>query len=894
MREVDSQQPRKISTESAVNGSSQYDSAQQGSSATKSKKKKRFRLHPLHILGGLFRLLFNVIGCTLCLIVMVCCVGGVLLSMYVVQVTADDDEVLDLDSYELAQTSIVYDMNGDEYATWTGNSDRIWKSLAEMPVNLQNAVIAVEDKDFYSETYGINFKRTLAAVLNEFTGERLLGERQGASTLEQQLIKNLTGDNSIDIMRKVREIFRAIGISRRYSKETVLEAYLNTIPLTGTIGGMEVGANEYFGKTVSELDLAECATLASIAKSPTNYNPRTNPENLIQRRNYILSLMRNQGMISESECEAAQAEPLLMAEENSVTANSNVYNTFSSLNSWFTDALFEDVIDAIVENKEMTPEEARSIVYNGGLRIYSTVDPDLQSSLEEMMLDPGDKRFAPGWHEEAVNTSVNAETGHIEYDTNGWPIDADRDWAIFSQGDIPVYTNEEANEFKTSVNSSGNLVFYRRVRTQVSAAVLDYDGNIRAITGGLGEKKYDLALNRATVPHQTGSTMKPIGAYCLALENRIINYSYPVCDIPLYLPSDKMVLDTDKVRALGLSYSIYDEANRARDDIWKSWPENYNGVGGNGNMMLVWDALRQSYNTVAVQIGNVVGPDHIFDFVTNTLHCEHLIGQEEGEVTNDVGLAPMVLGSQSEGMTVVELAGAYSIFYDGSFTTPHYFTEIYDSNGNLFLDNTKNISTTQAIRPDTAAIMNRMLMNVLKQGGTASGMAPQMENGMESAAKTGTTQNGNDFTFVGLTPYYVTALWYGFDKPVSLYDYNIHYGTPIQQAWKDLMEDVQANLEYKTFPMPENVVEAHFDSSSGGVIESGGMVGYYTEDNMLRNEDLAAVTQPEEDEEDMPGITLPDEIPDDSSPPDDSTPPDDSSPPDEEQGGSSSWWGVFG
>lgn len=827
MSELDPRRPRRIATDGAA-GETRPAAAPAGAPRKKKKKKRKFRLHP-------FRFLFSLIGCILCLFVMIGSVAGVLLAMYVVQVTADDDELLDLDSYQLAQTSIVYDMNGDEYATWNGNSNRIWKPLAEMPKNLQNAVIAVEDKDFYSEQFGINPKRTIAAALNEFTRGALLGARQGASTLEQQLIKNLTGDDQQDVMRKVREIFRAIAVSRRYSKETVLEGYLNTVSLTGTIGGMEVGANEYFGKTVSELDLAECATLASITKNPQGYSPQTNPEDLIQRRNYVLALMRDQGMISESECSAAQAEPLTMIEENSTTADSSVSTTSSSRNSWFTDALFQDVIDAIVEEKGLTRAEAQSMVFNGGLSIYSTVDPVLQAKLEEMMLDPGDERFAPAWHEEEVNSSVDAEKGHILYDSKGWPIDGDRDWAIFSQGDIPVYLDEEANIFKTSVNEQGNLVFYRRVRTQVSAAVLDYDGNIRAISGGLGEKQFDLGLNRATTPHQTGSTMKPIGTYCLALENRIINYSYPVCDIPLYQASDKQVLDTDKVKALGLSNNRFDPANLARDDIWKPWPENYNGAGGNGAMMLVWDALRQSYNTIAVQIGNVVGADTIFDFVTNTLHCEHLVELGDDGVTSDVGLAPMVLGGQSQGLTVVELASAYSIFYDGSFTTPHYFTEIYDSQGNLYLDNTKNIITTQAIRPDTASIMNRMLTNVLKQGGTASGRAPVMENGMESAAKTGTTQNGNDFTFVGLTPYYVTALWFGFDKPDSLYDYGIHYGNPIQEAWKDLMEDVQADLEYKAFPMAENVIQANFDPSSGSIISGGGLVGYYTEDNMYRS-----------------------------------------------------------
>ena len=185
--------------------------------------------------------------------------------------------LLDIESRRTAQSTILFDRNGNEYDTLTsGNSSSIWRALTDIPENLQHAVIAIEDKDFYDEI-GVNFKRTIAAALNELTGQRLLGSQQGASTLEQQLVKNLTEDDAVDYGRKFREIFRAIGMSNRYSKETILEAYLNTVPLTGVIEGVEAGARTYFGKSVEELTLAECATLASISKNPTGYNPAHQP-----------------------------------------------------------------------------------------------------------------------------------------------------------------------------------------------------------------------------------------------------------------------------------------------------------------------------------------------------------------------------------------------------------------------------------------------------------------------------------------------------------------------------------------------------------------------------------------------------------------------------------------
>ena len=221
-------------------------------------------------------MIFSFIGCMLCLCIMAASVGGVLLSMYIVQVTADDGETLDLDNQKNRQTSIIYDINGNEYASLSRNENRIWRELSAMPENLQNAVIAIEDKNFRTEP-GINLKGTIGAALNAFTGNRIWGTNRGASTLEQQLIKNLTGDNEQDNMRKVREIFRALGLDNKYSKETILEAYLNTIPLTGIIHGMEAGSIEYFGKHVEDLTLAECATLAPSRRTRRSTTPPRTP-----------------------------------------------------------------------------------------------------------------------------------------------------------------------------------------------------------------------------------------------------------------------------------------------------------------------------------------------------------------------------------------------------------------------------------------------------------------------------------------------------------------------------------------------------------------------------------------------------------------------------------------
>lgn len=820
---IEPNQQRHISTDGVKTTAGA--TSQPGAPAPKNKKKPKKR-------RSIIGMIFSFIGCMLCLCIMAASVGGVLLSMYIVQVTADDGETLDLDNQKNRQTSIIYDINGNEYASLSRNENRIWRELSAMPENLQNAVIAIEDKNFRTEP-GINLKGTIGAALNAFTGNRIWGTNRGASTLEQQLIKNLTGDNEQDNMRKVREIFRALGLDNKYSKETILEAYLNTIPLTGIIHGMEAGSIEYFGKHVEDLTLAECATLASITKNPTKYNPATNPEELIKRRNHVLYEMYTQGYITETEFNAAKAETVTLTEKTSTTENA----TRSSSNSWFTDALYTQLLSQLQEDLNYTADEAKELIFSGGLRIYSTVDPKVQEGVEKTMYNEDD--LIPAlWHEEPVclrdYPADSSSWDEVQYDdATGLPITKEG-YAVYGQEAIPVYADEEGTTLKMGTSTDPDypndttvyLCVYEKVRTQAAMAIVDYSGNILAIGGGIGEKKYDLGFNRATSPHQTGSTMKPIGAYALALDYKLINYSSQILDSPYYSAEDKKVLKDQYIGVM----SPYSEAAQSRSDVWRAWPTNYGGVGGQGNPMLVYDALQQSYNTVAVWVGDMVGVDYLYNFVHDTLECSYISAE------NDMDLGPLVLGSQSSGLTVVQLAGAYTMFNTGTFTTPHYYTEITDYQGNMILDNNKYINTTQAISADTAYIMNRMMWNVLhSRKGTAYGKAPDGE--MDSVAKTGTTSNYKDYTFAGLTPYYVTAIWWGCDRPTEMDTLGKagKNASPIQYAWKALMEDLQADLPVKEFAKGENVVEKHFDTSTGAIISSGGSVGYYTEDNLPDN-----------------------------------------------------------
>ena len=749
----------------------------------------------------ILRFIGRTIATLICLGIMAGSLVAVGAVYYVVQATANDGDLLDLDNIELSQSSVVMATDPDtgaqvEYATLrSSNSHRVWADLEQIPTNLQYAFICTEDKDFYNEP-GVNFKRTIGAMVNEYLLP-IYSSKQGASTLEQQLIKNLTDDKSASgiegALRKLREIYRALCLSRSYSKETILEAYLNTISFTGTIQGVQTAANEYFSKDVSQLTLWECATIASITKNPTNYNPYTNPENLINRRNFLMYNMWQQGVISEEDYRNAAAQPLVLAEEEDTKKN-------SSVTSYFTDALFTELVQDIMDKENISESEAQKLLYTGGFTVESTVNTKVQSAMENLMLNTDDAYFPAGWHEEEV-TSI-------------------------SDDDVQVM-NEDGTP-KTRTGDDGTVYYYRNVRTQAAMVTLDYDGNVIAIVGGLGEKNKSLSLNRAySVTRQTGSTIKPIGAYALGVEYGLVNWSTMLNNSPLYQKQDMVIRDEDYCRKNGLM-GLSDKQLRAYPNAWRSWPRNYGGNYGDNSDVPLWNGLARSLNTIAVRVGDLVGASNIFNFVYNTLQLNTL------DPVNDVGLAQMVMGSQTHGVTPTALAAAFQIFYDGQYTTPHLYTRVLDRDGNIYLEN--NSTSYQALTPDTAYVMNRLLKNVLYSSvGTAGGRYP---NCMEAFGKTGTASDEKDLWFVGGTPYYVTAVWWGYDAP---YDMTKTLGKQQAKtrtcvmAWKALMEQVQADLPYKAFPTSAGVVERRYCTQSG--LLAGGScpstaVGYYRADDL--------------------------------------------------------------
>ena len=668
---------------------------------------------------------------------------------YIYWNTQNDFLWLDLEQLPHRDATILYAQDGDawtEYARLEATQQKVGVPLSEIPLSMQQAFVSIEDRDFYRHS-GVSWKRTIFAFLNEVkhmvTGTYFGGEngiKQGASTIDQQLIKNLTRDDDAGgiqgYLRKVREIYRAYKMDATYEKDVILEAYLNVISFTGNTAGVEAESRKLFNKSASELSLAQCASIAAITKNPYRYDPTTHLENHITRRNYILYEMWQQAYITEAEYLDASAQGVEL-ETGAVTVPETQRTTY------FTDAVIEEVSDGLAKAYDLDRGETTNLLYNGGLRIYTTVDTTLQSNMEKTMKNGSGIFPQPG-----------VKTQAIVYDKNG----------------------------KQVLDEAGNPVKEDVVETPQAAMVsLGYDGTLKAVVGGLGEKEVSRGFNRGIdAVRQVGSTMKPIGAYALALQNNKINWSTPFLDMPVR--------------------KVIDEKTGEK----KEWPANFSKTYSEKDI-LVADALAESINTIAVRVGEKAGIGNIYRFMRNDLNITSF-------VSKDKAAGPMVLGSSTYGVTPYEMAAAYMMFGSGGmYTTPHSYTGVETGYGRAVL--VPEIETKRVLDADTAYIMNRLLMGVMENNGTAAGYA--VRGNMESIGKTGTTSDNRDYWFIGLTPYQCTATWYGYDSGFAL---NTAYGTHAPtKAWQTVMNQIRKTQEDKAFDVDTSVQTAKYCTESGGL-----------------------------------------------------------------------------
>ena len=341
----------------------------------KAKNKKKKKKHP--VLFTFFLIFFCIFVAGMLTAISV---GGSVLSY--VDEFVNGSIAIDLDNYKNSQnqTSIMYGYDSEknlvELARLHGEENRIWVDYDEMPQNLLNAFICLEDKRFYEHS-GVDFIRTIGVIV--------IPERwgQGGSTITQQLIKNLTNDNEATFNRKFNEIIRALNLEKHYSKKEILEAYLNTVSLGAGCYGVKTAAETYFGKDVSELTLLECATLAGITQSPYSKNPYADYELCMKRKDTCLDKMRLEGKITQKQYDKYYGMDVKVKPKGSATTELNDSEENSEIYSWYEEYVITQVIADLQEEYNYDYQEAYRKVYYGGLKIYAAVDLDVQKILED-------------------------------------------------------------------------------------------------------------------------------------------------------------------------------------------------------------------------------------------------------------------------------------------------------------------------------------------------------------------------------------------------------------------------------------------------------------------------------------------------------------------------------
>ena len=668
----------------------------QNTSRSKKKKKKQLTEKQIQFRK---RLKMTILSAALIMIVII---SGVAVGMY----AAVSREIKDMNIQTLAlnYSSFIYyeDESGQpqELEQIQSDSNRIWIDSSKIPQIMKDAVVAIEDERFYKH-HGVDIKRTLGA-----TGKWVLAKigigtsNYGGSTITQQVIKNITNETENTPSRKIKEMMRAIALEKQLSKDEILTMYLNIVFFANGCNGVEAAANTYFNKSASELTLAEAASIAGITQFPSQYDPFVHPENNIEKRNVVLKKMLDLGYISEAEYSQASSSDL-------VVSNAHKENQ-GRITSYFVDQVVNDVINDLMEQKGYSADFATQQVYNGGLKIYSTLDPDIQDILEDTFTD-----------------------------TSNFP-----------------YTGKGA---------------------QSAMVIIDpYTGKIRGLVGGLGEKTDIRGWNRATQSkRQPGSAIKPLSVYAPGI-------------------------DTGKITEVT---NVTDEEITIGNDNWK--PKNsYNDFYGD---MTVKEAVARSSNIPAVKVLDMVGLSTSFGYLQNKFHISTL---EE----KDKNYSSLALGGLTQGVTVKDMAAAYATFVNsGKYIEPYTYTQVLDSTGQVILQNTPN--ATQAISAASAYITADLLYGVVNSS-VGTGRSAKLDCGISTYGKTGTTDDDCDKWFVGFTPYYVGACWYGFDTPASLSAAGVS-GNPTVTAWNIVMEKIHESLDKKELTKPNNVVEVEVCEKSG-------------------------------------------------------------------------------
>lgn len=708
--------------------------------------------------------------------------AGVGLFMGVVDTAPD---ISNVDVAPAGYSTTVYDSEGNQVTKLVAeNSNRVYVKLDKIPLDMQHAFVAIEDERFYTHN-GIDIKGIMRAGVKALSGNL----HQGASTITQQLLKNnvftsWTEESSLvdKFKRKFQEQYCAIQLEKRMSKDQILENYLNTINLGQGTLGVQAASQRYFGKNVSDLNLSESAVIACITQNPSKWNPISHPENNAERREEVLKKMKNQGYINDAQFNEAMADDVYSRIQvvNEKVEKKTIY-------TYFVDELTEQVLNDLQENLGYSYTQAYNSLYSGGLSIFTTQDPRIQSICDEQFANeenyPPNTRYYLKYeasYTDSENDAVNFSTQYFEKHFkekrgNGFNC-------IFN-------TEEEAyeaiEEFKQDVEEPGYKFITESIsltpQPQASVTIIDqYTGEVKAIVGGRGEKKASLTLNRATdTKRQPGSCFKVLAAYAPAIDAAGKSLASTQVDEPYSYANGRPV---------------------------KNWYSGYKGI------CTYRYGIEQSLNIVAVKTITEITPQLGFDYLLNFGFTTLVDRRTEsnGTVSSDITQA-LALGGLTDGVTNLELTAAFAtIANGGTYIKPMFYTKIIDHDGNVLIENTPK--SRRVLKETTAFLLTDAMEDVVTQG---TGARVKFDN-MAIAGKTGTTTSNVDVWFSGYTPYYTCCTWSGYDN-------NVHMNgsgetNTAKTLWKAVMSRIHEGLEYKSFTMPEGITTATVCKKTGGLV----------------------------------------------------------------------------
>ena len=696
----------------------------------------------------------------------------------------DAPDISEVNIVPVGEATFVYDANGDQLQKLTApDSNRMPVTIDQIPLDLQHAVVAIEDERFY-EHNGIDIRGILrAGVVGITTGHF----SEGASTITQQLIKNnvftdWVNESTLErFERKFQEWYLALELEKQVKdKDVILQNYLNTINLGNGNYGVQAAAQDYFGKDVSDLTLSECTVLAGITQNPTKYNPVINPENNAKRRQEVLDHMLDQEYITKEqydECLADNVYERIQSVEKESESENTTY-------SYFIDELTEQVIQDLQDKRGYSEQQAYNALYSGGLRIYTTQDPSIQQICDEEYSDPDN--FPSG---SQVELDYALTLKHANGEEENYSTEMLEQYFIQNESsDFTVlFDSQESAQahidaYKAAVMTEGDEVVAETVhftpQPQSSLCIIDqHTGYVKAIVGGRGEKSSSLSLNRATnTTRQPGSTFKPLAAYAAALNECGMSLATTFEDEPFTYDNGEPLYNADR---------------------------QYHGT------VTMREAIVHSYNIPAVkcmiEITPELGVEYLQKFGFTTLITEPT--EINGGIYDDVN-ASTAIGGITQGVSNLELTAAYAtIANNGTYIKPVFYTKILDADGNVVIDNSPEKTTV--IKPSTAYLLTNVMEDVVTEG---TGTRVQFD-GMHIAGKTGTTDNYRDLWFCGFTPYYTCSVWAGYDDNTVLPQGT--YRTYQQTLWRNIMQRIHADLPDTDFKMPSTVQKASICTQTG-------------------------------------------------------------------------------